>query len=140
MPAARHNMKTLSALSRKAHSNVLSLAAALALATRSLVPARCIATSGRQDFRWVLVSAGFAWPKSDPRARRKGRTGADLRKERGGRKKAAALPGCIPFQIHDGFVGKRALMKLSPDYSPTLTALRGREIEDLASSYSSARV
>jgi len=54
---ARHNMKTLSALSRKAHSNVLSLAATPA--TRSLTPGGGSAASGRQDFSWVLVSAGF---------------------------------------------------------------------------------
>lgn len=33
---------------------------------------RCIATSGRQDFRWVLVSAGFAWPKSSGESTEKG--------------------------------------------------------------------
>jgi len=81
IPAARHNMKTLSVLSRKAYSNVLSLAAAPALATRSLV------ALPRQDVR---ISGGYLCPpdshgpKAIPgKARRKGRAGADLRKERG---------------------------------------------------------
>lgn len=75
MPAARHNMKTLSALSRKAHSNCNVLSLAVAPGTCNAISrfrahlrartARCIATSGCQDFRWVLVSAGFVWPKSD---------------------------------------------------------------------------
>lgn len=75
-----HNMKTLSAISRKAYSNVLSLAAAQAQ-QRDLSPPVAVP---RQDVRISggYLSAGFAWPKSAPGHRSKGGTGADLRKER----------------------------------------------------------
>lgn len=56
-------MKTLSAISRKAHSNVLSLARSPGLsATRSLTPGAV----PRQDVRLSggYLSAGCAWPKS----------------------------------------------------------------------------
>jgi len=90
----RHNMKTLSALSRKAHSNVLSLAAAPA--TRSLTPGGGSAASGRQDFRWVLVSAGFA-------RKRPGVREAPIRERNGrGRREPESVPGCIPSEIDDG--------------------------------------
>lgn len=106
----RHNMKTLSAISRKAHSNVLSLAHSLDFLQRDLsLPAQChVRMSGFQVGTCPPDSHGPKAP-SRGRARRKGGTGADLRKERGiGDAMGASFgaPHAPSSQIHGESAGR----------------------------------